>query len=84
MTTSTTTQHHPPLATPTASQRLVGVAALVKAATYVVGFAGMAAYLAPRGFVDAAVDPAESLAFLLENREKLENDIILNPDSTIR
>lgn len=50
------------------ASRTAGVAALTKAATYVVGFAVMGAYLAPRGFIDATSDPAGSLAFLLENQ----------------
>lgn len=71
MTTTTTRQHRAQLATPASDQRLAAYAALVKAATYVLGFAAMAAYLAPRGFVDAAVNPAESLAFLLENQSAM-------------
>lgn len=47
--------------------RAGGVAALVKAATYVVGLGLVAAYLAPRGFLDAQGDPAASLAFLLDH-----------------
>lgn len=68
MRTTTTRQHPVQRAIPTPHQRLAGIAALVKAATYVVGFAVMAVYLAPRGFVDAALDPAGSLAFLLQNQ----------------
>lgn len=71
MTTTTTTRHGPQLATPVPNQRLAGLAALVKAATYVVGFAVMAAYLGPRGFVDAAANPAESLSFLLQNQSSM-------------
>lgn len=68
MTTTTSGRHHPRLAQPAPGQRLAGLAALVKAATYVIGFAAMAAYLGPRGFVDAAANPAESLSFLLQNQ----------------
>ncbi len=68
MTTTMTTRQRPQLAEGEPGLRLTGIAALVKAATYVVGFAAMAAYLAPRGFVDAATRPAESLAFLLQNQ----------------
>lgn len=49
-------------------QRAGGVAALVKAATYLVGFGVLGAYLVPRGFLDAQDDPAAALAFLLENQ----------------
>lgn len=45
--------------------RAAGVAALVKALTYIAGFAVMGAYLAPRGFADAQGDPAASLDLLL-------------------
>lgn len=62
-----TGQHLPELSTAVPNQRVAGVAALVKATTYVVGFAAMAAYLAPRGFVDATSNPTESLAFLLQH-----------------
>lgn len=51
---------------PTAS-RLAGGAALVKAATYVVGFGVMGLVLVPNGYADAVSDPAGSLAFLREN-----------------
>ena len=45
-----------------------GIAALVKAATYIVGFGVMGAYLAPRGLLDAQGDPGASLSFLLDNQ----------------
>lgn len=48
--------------------RAGGVAALVKAVTYVIGFGVMAAYLDPRGFGEAQGDPDASLAFLLDNQ----------------
>ncbi len=51
-----------------ALQRAGGVAALVQAATYVVGFAAMAAWLGPRGFAEAQGDPAAALSFLLANQ----------------
>ncbi|MCB0913110.1 MAG: hypothetical protein KDB60_15985, partial [Propionibacteriaceae bacterium] len=61
-TTQTATRiTHPP------TRRTTALAALIKAATYVVGFAAMGAYLVPRGFVAATVAPAESLGFLLAN-----------------
>lgn len=50
-----------------ALERAGGAAALVKAVTYVTGFAVMGAYLAPRGFTDAQGDPAASLDVLTEN-----------------
>lgn len=49
-------------------RRATAAAALVKAATYVVGFVVMGAYLAPRGFVEAGESPADSLAFVVENQ----------------
>lgn len=68
----TTTTAPPPPATPLddlgSQQRAGGIAALVKAATYLVGFVVMAAYLGPRGLTDAQGDPAASLAFLLDNQ----------------
>lgn len=54
-----------------ASQRWGGYASLVVAATYVVGFAAMGAYLAPEGFTDAVSDPAESVDFLLAHQTSL-------------
>lgn len=56
----------PQMSTPI--QRAGGIGALVEAATYVIGFGVMAAYLAPRGFLDAQNSPAESLTFLLDNQ----------------
>ncbi|WP_432477043.1 hypothetical protein [Nocardioides sp. GXQ0305] len=49
-------------------QRAGGWAALVEAATYLVGFGVAAAYLAPAGFEDAQDSPAESLTFLLDHQ----------------
>lgn len=49
-----------------ASQRWGGLASLVVAATYVVGFAVMGVHLVPAGFSDAVSDPAASLDFLLD------------------
>jgi hypothetical protein len=54
-----------------AAQRWGGLAALVIAATYVVGFLGMGVYLVPAGFTDAAADPAASLEFLLGHQISL-------------
>ncbi|MFC5381247.1 hypothetical protein [Aquipuribacter nitratireducens] len=69
MTTTTVTR---PPSTPSdasaALERGAGVAALVKAATYLVGFGVMGAYLAPRGLLDVQGDPAASLQFLLDNQ----------------
>jgi hypothetical protein len=65
-TTIRTASDHPP-AWP-AAQRAGGLAALVAAATYIVGFVAMGAYLAPRGFTTATADPVASLDFLLGNR----------------
>ncbi|MEJ5868463.1 hypothetical protein WDV85_12030 [Pseudokineococcus sp. 5B2Z-1] len=48
--------------------RAGAVAALVKAATYLLGLGLVGLYLAPRGFVEAQGDPEASLAFLLEHR----------------
>ncbi len=70
-----TTQHQDTPATVSSSatpttrlQRAGGIASLVEGGTYVVGFAAMAAYLAPRGFADAQGDPSTALGFLLENQ----------------
>jgi hypothetical protein len=52
-------------------QRAGGIAALVQAATYVVGFGVMVAYLLPQGFADADGDPAASLSFLLDHQAVL-------------
>jgi hypothetical protein len=54
-----------------ASQRWGGLAALVIAATYVVGFVAMGAYLVPAGFTEASTDPAASLGFLLDHQTSL-------------
>ncbi len=51
--------------------RLGGLAALVEAATYVVGFVVLAAYLAPAGYLDGADDPGAALSFLLEHQAAL-------------
>lgn len=68
----TTTTAPPPPVRPLddlgSQQRVGGIAALVKAATYLVGFVVMGAYLGPRGLTDAQGDPAASLAFLLDNQ----------------
>ena len=73
--TSMTTPAERPVAAPSpvwpASQRWGGLAALVIAATYVVGFLAMGAYLVPAGFTDAAADPAASLDFLLSHQTSL-------------
>ncbi|WP_380169610.1 hypothetical protein [Jannaschia sp. R86511] len=74
MTTTTTTQPSSPLTRTGSSaglQRGAGIAALVKAATYLVGFGVIGAYLAPRGLLDAQGDPAASLQFLLDNQTVL-------------
>lgn len=47
--------------------RAGGVAALVEAATYAVGFVVLLAYLVPRGFLDAKDDPTEAVRFLVEH-----------------
>ena len=71
MTTHATTQPEM-IDTPTTGtsslRRAGGIAALVKAATYIVGFGVMGAYLAPRGLLDAQGDPSASLSFLLDNQ----------------
>ena len=64
--TTTTSTHGARTARPTGS-RFTGVAALVKAATYIVGFGVMGLLLVPNGYADAVSDPVGSLAFLLEN-----------------
>lgn len=69
-----TTTHTQDLSTPTrpgssaALQRGAGIAALVKAATYLVGFGVMGAYLAPRGFLNAQGDPAASLQLVQDHQ----------------
>ena len=64
--TTTTSTLGARTARPTGS-RFTGVAALVKAATYIVGFGVMGLLLVPNGYADAVSDPVGSLAFLLEN-----------------
>lgn len=54
---------------PRAARRAGGVAALVKAATYLVGFLVLGAYLAPEGFGDGT--PAESVAFVVDHQAVL-------------
>lgn len=75
MTTNTSTISPPTPSMPAESrpalQRAGAVAALVKAATYLIGFAVMGAYLAPRGFLDAQGDPRQSLDFLLDNQSAM-------------
>jgi hypothetical protein len=44
---------------------------LVIAATYIVGFTAMVAYLVPAGFTGAAADPTASLDFLLDHQTSL-------------
>lgn len=72
MTTTMTTTTAPTSATASPTlpglQRAGGIASLVEAATYLVGFAFLGAYLAPAGFLDAQGDPARSLAFLLDHQ----------------
>ncbi len=53
------------------TRRVTALAALLKAVTYVVGFAVMGAYLAPRGFAAATTAPAGSLDFLRANATAL-------------
>lgn len=71
---TTTLNDTTPAATPDAAPAAIrhrhslaraGVAAQVVAGTYVVGMAGMALYLAPRGFTGAVSDLSSSLEFLL-------------------
>lgn len=69
-TTTSSTTHATRAAWP-ASQWWGGIASLVIAATYVVGFVAMGAYLVPAGFTDAASDPAASVDFLLEHATAL-------------
>ena len=56
---------------PWSPARVGGAAALVEAATYVVGFVLLAAYLAPEGYLDGADDPAAALAFLVDHQAAL-------------
>lgn len=58
----------PGVAAPSPLQRAGGFASLVEGLTYVAGFGVMAAYLGPRGFVDAQQDPSAALSFLLANQ----------------
>lgn len=60
-----------PVAGTSTLQRAGGVAALVTAGTYLVGFGVVGAYLAPRGFLEAQARPADSLAFLLDHQASL-------------
>ena len=50
-----------------ALQRGAGIAALVRAAIFLVGFP-LLIYLIPRGFLDAQGHPAPSVQFLLDNQ----------------
>jgi hypothetical protein len=70
---TTTTSASSPTASRTLPglQRAGGIASLVKAATYLVGFGVLGAYLAPAGFLEAQGDPARSLAFLLDHQTAL-------------
>ena len=68
-----TTEHPTPTTDPT-DPRLVragGTAALVAAATYVVGFVALGAYLLPAGYDPAETDPTESLSFMLDHQGAL-------------
>jgi hypothetical protein len=49
-------------------QKMGGVAALLAAATFVVGFALLFSVLAPAGYFAADADPLQNAAFLAENR----------------
>lgn len=49
-------------------QKMGGVAALIMAATFVVGFAVFATLLLPAGYFDADVDPVQKAALLADNR----------------
>ncbi|WP_372595332.1 hypothetical protein [Actinotalea sp.] len=51
-----------------ALQRSAGIASLVSAGTYLVGFGLLLAHLAPEGFLDAKGDPAAALSFLLDHQ----------------
>lgn len=72
---ATTTSPSAPNRTPGAHgrglQHAGGVAALVKAATYVVGFGVLAVYLVPRGFLEVGSDPAAALDFLLDHQDAM-------------
>lgn len=52
-------------------QRVGGFAGFAIAATYLIGMGVVAAYLAPRGFLDRQASPADSLAFLLDHQVML-------------
>lgn len=49
-------------------QRMGGVAALVEAATFVVGFAVFLAVLLPAGYLEADLDPSQKAAILADNQ----------------
>ena len=49
-------------------QKVGGVAALIAAATWVVGIVFFLALLTPAGYFDAGVDPVEKAAFLADNQ----------------
>jgi hypothetical protein len=49
-------------------QRMGGVAALIMAATFVVGFAVFLTVLMPAGYFDAGVDPVQKAAILADNQ----------------
>lgn len=49
-------------------QKMGGVAALIMAATFVVGIAVFLGVLAPAGYFDAGVEPAQKTAILMDNQ----------------
>lgn len=49
-------------------QKMGGAAALIMAATFIAGFAVFLGVLTPAGYFDAAVDPAERVAILVDNQ----------------
>lgn len=49
-------------------QKMGGVAALIMAATFVVGFVFFLTLLLPAGYFDADVDPVQKAAFLADNQ----------------
>lgn len=68
------TTEHPTPTTDPSDRRLVragGTAALVTAASYVVGFVALGAFLIPAGYDPAETDPTESLSFLLDHQAAL-------------
>ncbi|MCB0994651.1 MAG: DUF4386 family protein [Acidimicrobiales bacterium] len=68
-TSSNTSVSHPlPASHPPRFGRAGGIAALVAALTYVVGFVILAAHLGPDGYLDSREDPTEALTFLLEHQ----------------